>query len=410
MKQAFRLVTFVLFITAASCKTIRNTAALKDDGKIEVVFVQVNDVYEIAPVAGGKEGGMARVATLKKQYLETNPNTFLVMSGDFVSPSVYNSLQYNGKRIRGAQMIEGMNSAGVNLVCFGNHEFDINENELQERINESTFTWVSSNAFHKTKNGIVPFSHAGVADQPPFPESYVMRVKDNDGTIAKIGFIGLVLPANRAEFVSYKDPITAAKEIYNQLKDSVDAVVAITHLTIAEDERLAKEVPGLAAILGGHEHDMRFKKAGNVYITKAHSNAKSAYVVRLSVDKNRKQPFVTPELKYLNEGVALDSNTNVVVQKWKKIAEDNYASLGFDPMKVLLTSGEPLEARETEIRHHPTNYSRLVTEAMASACPEADVVMFNSGSIRLDDILTPPVTQYDIFAACHLGVESAKLI
>ncbi len=100
----------------------------------------MNDVYEIAPVAGGKEGGMARVATLKKQYAKTNPNTFLVMSGDFLSPSVYNSLQYNGKRIRGAQMIEAMNSAGMNFVCFGNHEFDINENELQERINESALT------------------------------------------------------------------------------------------------------------------------------------------------------------------------------------------------------------------------------------------------------------------------------
>ncbi|MBA4140263.1 MAG: bifunctional metallophosphatase/5'-nucleotidase [Segetibacter sp.] len=403
MKQTFRLLTFILFIATASCKTIRNARTVKDDGKIEVVLVQVNDVYEIAPVAGGKQGGMARVSTLKKQYLKTNPNTFLVMSGDFVSPSVYNSLQYNGKRIRGAQMIEAMNSAGMDFVCFGNHEFDINENELQDRINESEFMWISSNAFHKTANGIVSFSRTSVPERPPVSKSYIRQVKDKDGTVAKIGFIGVVLPANPAEYVSYTDPWTAAKEMYDQIKDSVDAVVAITHLTIANDERLAKEVPGLAAILGGHEHDMRFKKTGNVYITKAHSNARSAYVVKLNLDKNKKETSVTPELKYLNESVALDSNTNVVVQKWKKIAEDNYASLGFNPMKVVMTSGEPLEARETEIRHHPTNYSKLITEAMANACPQADVVVFNSGSIRLDDILTPPVTQYDIIRSMPFG-------
>jgi 2',3'-cyclic-nucleotide 2'-phosphodiesterase (5'-nucleotidase family) len=403
MKQTFRLLTLVVLITTASCRTVRNAGAAKDDGKIEVVFVQVNDVYEIAPVSGGKEGGMARVATLKKQYLKTNPNTFLVMSGDFLSPSVYNSLTYNDKRIRGAQMIETMNIAGMDFVCFGNHEFDINENELQDRINESSFTWISSNAFHKTKNGVVPFSRTGVADAPPFSKSYMMAVKDKDGTVAKIGFIGLVLPANRAEYVSYTDPVSSAKEMYDQIKDSVDAVVAITHLTIADDEKLAKELSGLAVILGGHEHDMRFKKEGNVYITKAHSNARSAYVIKLDVDKNSKKTSVSPKLTYLNESVPLDSTTNVVVQKWKKIAEDNYGSLGFEPIKVAMTSGEPLEARETEIRHHPTNFSRLVTAAMADACPQADLVIFNSGSIRLDDILTPPVTQYDIIRSLPFG-------
>ena len=92
-------------IVFASCSSTKKTTS-KDDGKIEVTFVQINDVYEIAPLSGGKEGGMARVATLKKKYQQKNPNTFLVMAGDFVSPSVYNSLQYEGKAIRGKQMIE----------------------------------------------------------------------------------------------------------------------------------------------------------------------------------------------------------------------------------------------------------------------------------------------------------------
>ena len=46
-------------------------------------------------------------------------------------------------------MVDVMNTAGVNLAVFGNHEFDISEADLQKRINESNFTWVSSNTFHK---------------------------------------------------------------------------------------------------------------------------------------------------------------------------------------------------------------------------------------------------------------------
>lgn len=335
MKQYLRIIFVTILITNTSCKVIKNTAVTKDDGKIEVDLVQINDVYEIAPIAGGKEGGMARVASLKKQYKKSNPNTFLVIAGDFISPSVYNSLQYNGQRIRGAQMIECMNAAGMDLAVLGNHEFDFSEKDLQERINESNFLWVSSNTFHKIKDSIVPFIKTNVTGAVPFPEKFIMNVKDADGTTAKIGFIGLTLSSNPKEYVSYKDPLTTAKQLYDQLKDSVDAVVAVTHQEVEDDIKLASELPGLAAIIGGHEHSGVFRKTGNVNITKAEANARTAYVIKLVINKHTHHFNTTPELHYLNEKVALDSATNIVVQKWKKIAEDNYASLGFDPKKLL---------------------------------------------------------------------------
>ncbi len=397
-----KLLLIAVVFASASCSTSKR-ATNKDDGKIEIVFVQVNDVYEIAPLNGGKEGGMARVATLKKQYLKQNPNTFLVMAGDFVSPSVYNSLQYQGKRIRGRQMIDAMNAAGMDIAIFGNHEFDISENELQDRINESHFQWVASNTFHKKGDSILPFEKNNSTGSFPFPKTYIMHVKDKDGTTAAIGFIGITIPFNKASFVTYTDPLSAAKEMYNRIKDSCDAVVAVTHQLIQDDSVMATQIPQLAMILGGHEHDMRFEKAGNIYITKAHANARSAYVVKLEIDKTTKTIQAIPELKYLNESVSFDSNTNAVVQKWNTIAENNYASLGFDARKVIIASGEPLDGRENEIRNKSTNLTRLVSAAIANACPQADVVIYNSGSIRVDDILTPPVTQYDIIRTLPFG-------
>jgi 2',3'-cyclic-nucleotide 2'-phosphodiesterase (5'-nucleotidase family) len=390
----------MLLLGSAACKTARTITGANDDGKLEVVLVQVNDVYEIAPLSGGREGGMARVATLKKQYLQANPNTFLVMAGDFLSPSVYNSLQYEGKAIRGKQMVDAMNAAGMDLVVFGNHEFDIKESELQERINESRFGWVASNAFHKIKDTVLPF--AKMPGGTTLPKTVIMTLKDRDGTTAKVGFIGLTLPANRAEYVSYTDAVTTAKDLYNNLKDSVDAVIAITHQLLQEDEQLAKEVPGLAVILGGHEHNMRFVKEGKVYITKAHSNARSAYIVKVVINKKEGSVAVVPELKYINDSIPLDSATDSVVQKWMSIAEKNYSVSGFEARKVVMRDGEPLDALETSVRHHPTNFSRLIVAAIGDAAP-ADVVLFNSGSIRLDDILQMPVTQYDIIRSLPFG-------
>lgn len=374
-----------------------------DDGKITVAFVQINDVYEIAPMQGGKVGGVARIATLKKQELAKNPNTFMVMAGDFLSPSVYNSLKYEGKSIRGKQMVESLNSAGLDLAVFGNHEFDIKEAELQDRINESTFNWVSSNTFHTTKSGVAPFVKTTSSGAKRFPETYIMEVQDADGTKAKIGFIGLTLPFNKADYVTYTDEFEAAEKLYNELKKSCDAVVGLTHLAVQGDSILARRLPGLALIMGGHEHDMQFKKIGDIYITKAHANAKSAYVNYLTIDLKTKKTSVVPQLRMIDTSIAEDPVTALVVKKWMDIGDANFAALGFNAQRVIREAGEPLDGREEMIRSGKTNLTRIAVSAMEKAVPTADVVLLNSGSIRVDDMIQMPVTEYDIIRTLPYG-------
>src|SRR5689334_3220808 len=59
MKRFVPLYFVSLAALVFSCRPARNLASATDDGKIQVVFELVNDVYEIAPLSGGKEGGMA---------------------------------------------------------------------------------------------------------------------------------------------------------------------------------------------------------------------------------------------------------------------------------------------------------------------------------------------------------------
>src|SRR6059058_1223061 len=97
----------------------------KNDGKIQVIFLQLNDIYEISPLDHGKIGGAARVATIRNELKKINPLTYTILAGDFLSPSAMGTLKYAGKTIAGTQMVETLNAAGVDLVTFGNHEFDI---------------------------------------------------------------------------------------------------------------------------------------------------------------------------------------------------------------------------------------------------------------------------------------------
>lgn len=404
MKTKFPFYISIFLVALSSCTTVKNVSTkIIDDGKITVTFVQINDVYEIAPMQNGKVGGVARVSTLKKQELAKNPNTFMVMAGDFLSPSVYNSLKYEGKSIRGRQMVESLNSAGLDFAVFGNHEFDIKENELQERINESTFKWIASNTFHKTSSGIAPFEKTTSSGKESFPETYILNVQDADGTKAKIGFIGLTLPFNKANYVTYTNEFEVAEKLYNELKLTCDAVVAITHLAVEDDMILAKKVPGLSLIMGGHEHDMQFKQVGNMYITKAHANAKSAYVNYLTIDKNKKTTSVIPELRMIDTTITEDPATALVVKKWMDIGEKNYEALGFNAKRIIREEGEPLDGREEMIRSGKTNLTRIAVSALEKAVPSADVVLLNSGSIRVDDILQMPITEYDIIRTLPYG-------
>ena len=112
---------------------------------VEVDILQINDVYEIGPVEGGKRGGLARVATIRKRLLAENPNTFTVLAGDFVSPSALGTAKVDGQTLAGQQMVAVLNAMGLDLVTFGNHEFDLKEDQLLARLGESRFAWTSAN-------------------------------------------------------------------------------------------------------------------------------------------------------------------------------------------------------------------------------------------------------------------------
>lgn len=184
-------------------------------------------------------------------------------------------------------MVDALNVAGLDIAVFGNHEFDINEDELQSRINESNFQWVSSNSFHKTTNGIEPFVQMKNGNKKIF-ETLIITVKMQMALRLKLVF-GHQHPIHQKDYVHYSDPLQTAIKLYNQIKDSCDAVVAITHQAMEEDIKLAQQIPGLALILGGHEHDMRYQKVGNVIISKAHANARSVYELKLQINKNSKK-------------------------------------------------------------------------------------------------------------------------
>ena len=239
------LLSISLIIILGSCDPAKKVTN-GDDNKIEIVILQTNDVYEIAPLEGGKVGGMARVAQIKQDLLVKNSNVFSVMAGDFLNPSVIGTLKYEGERIKGKQMVEAMNVAGIDLVTFGNHEFDLDEEDLQKRINESEFGWTCSNVRQRKGGFLKSFKQNG----RDIPDYWIQEFKDSDGTILKVGFIGVCLNSNKKDYVHYEDPFTSFKKVHAAIKDKVDVVIGLTHQSITDDKALAAQVEGIPLFIG----------------------------------------------------------------------------------------------------------------------------------------------------------------
>jgi len=375
-----------------------------ENNEVTFKFIQVNDVYEIAPLSGGKFGGMARVAHVRDSIKKENPNTFLFMAGDFLNPSLLGTLKMDGERINGKQMVEVMNAMDFDLVTFGNHEFDLKEKDLQKRLNESTFNWMSSNSRHIENNTNLPFTIQKENDTTNVSDTYIFNVNDKNGNQLKIGFLGVTIPSNPKDYVFYGDMYKESKRAYEELKDEVAIVFGLTHLEIEQDTELLTQIPEIPLIMGGHEHYAMLVDVGASKVAKADANAKTIYIHTIAYNTKTKAIAINSELFFIDAKIAAQPKVEAIVNKWVSILDLKIKEVIDDPNEVIYTAVAPLDGTDSASRSIQTNLGDIITEAMSWAYNnEVDAALVNGGSIRLDDMLPTNVTSMDVFRVLPFG-------
>lgn len=400
MRIRHLLALVLLLIWQAACHVPRRTP-----GNIEFTILQINDVYEIAPLEGGKAGGLARVATVKKQLLAENPNTIAVISGDFLSPSFFGTLKDDsGQLIAGRQMVETLNVMGMDYATFGNHEFDLRTAELvEERIHQSDFRYVSCNARRRSETGLLRFTEEVGGKVQPIQDYLIHEFADPDGGRVKVGILGVVLPFNQTDYVAYLPVEESFREAYRKMQPEVDVAVALTHLSEEEDMELARAVPGIPLFMGGHDHHHMSHYVGSTIITKADANAKTVYIHRVTYNPQAGMVRIRSTLKVIDDSIPEDPATQAVVGRWQNRTNRIMVDMGYQPQRILMVARQPLESTEYKIRTQPTNYGRLVAQSFRYVWPEADVYLLNGGSMRVDDDLTGTITEYDVLRTLPFG-------
>src|SRR5688572_4574550 len=366
-----RLALITVFLLA----TLSLSAQQKPDCTVRVTLLQVNDVYQFAPVDLNKRGGIARVLTLKQEIEKQSPHTLFLLAGDTISPSV-ESITY-----KGSQMIDAWNASGLDYSTIGNHEFDFGPDVLLQRMKESKFKWIVANVIDK-KTG------------KPFGDALPYVVREFDGV--KVGIFGLTLEETMTTSrpgpdVEFLDPCETARKMVAEIHGrGIKTVVALTHLSMSEDKEVAR-CADVDVIIGGHEHTLLESSSGGAPIFKMAADARELGQIDLNISKTTGEvESIDWKVIPVTDKIKSDSQFNAINRK--------YGALLKELSQVVGRTAVDLDARSAINRTQETNIGNFIADSFRIATG-SDVGLMNGGSIRADEILrTGPLTKRDVLS------------
>jgi 5'-nucleotidase len=240
---AFALAVCPAFATPASTQTATLTILHTNDTHGHLLPFSYPDAarLEIEGLpADGDLGGIARRATLveriRRDVRSRGGTAWLVDVGDFSDGTPF-SIAYKGEAD-----VAAMNAAGYDLGTLGNHEFNYPAAHTRRLIALAKHRLLCANVTDRA------------AGAPLLPATAIRRA----GPV-RVGVFGLITrdaatyPAGKEAF-DVANEIEAARRAVATLRRQADVIVLLSHAGEAVDEELARQVPEIDVIVGGHSH------------------------------------------------------------------------------------------------------------------------------------------------------------
>lgn len=169
-------------------------------------------------------------------------NVLLFDAGDAVSAGNV------GVRPGGEPILVRMTNAGYDAMTMGNREFHIADALLRAKIGKAGFPILCANVRWREDRG---------ETLPVVPN--LLRTMPNGLRVGVFGLtVPMVTPRMAARVVSaflFDDPRLTAQQQIAVLRPITDVLIALTHIGLRQDEKLAAACPELDLIIGGHSHD-----------------------------------------------------------------------------------------------------------------------------------------------------------
>ncbi|XP_050523089.1 mannosylglucosyl-3-phosphoglycerate phosphatase isoform X2 [Daktulosphaira vitifoliae] len=350
-----------LEVQHASLRTLHTMTDHKSDSTPPLIILHFNDVYNVEARDQEPCGGAARFSTMIKSFSHLKP--MILFSGDVFSPSMLSTFT------KGEQMSKVLNNLGTQCAVFGNHEFDFGLEVLAERVSETNFPWLMSNVVDNETGR-------------PLGDGKITHVFDWHNR--RIGLVGLVerdwldtLATIDPEEVTFIDFVEAGRSLAKQLKeDGCDYVIALTHMRMPNDIKLAENVNEIDLILGGHDHAYEIQLINNRYIIKSGTDFREFSKITINLN-NLSDPIDVQRIE-ITKDIEEDIAMKEILDSYLDVMEGKMG-------EVLGTFTVELEGRFSKIRTEETNLGNWVCDVLLAATG-ADLVILNSGTFRSDRI------------------------
>lgn len=292
----------------------------------------------------------------------------VLFSGDALNPSSFSIVT------KGMHMVDALNGLGLSAACVGNHDLDFGVENLERARERSNFPWLLSNC--NARETGEPLAGA--------LQSVLLRRQG-----VTVGLMGLIesdwlecLGAVQPEDVEYTDFVKRGTELAAELRKSgADIVIALTHMRVPNDTRLANEATGIDIILGGHDHHYEVAKINGVTLIKSGTDFREFSTVTLQ-RKSAEDRWTCEATRVEVTGeTPEDPDVRAIVDKTGVEMEKRLAQVAGD-------AAVPLDGRFITVRTRESNYANLLVD-LAREETKTDLVMVNSGTFRCDEIQGP---------------------
>ena len=365
----------LIIVSFANVTGIRSQSVQTPESGISIFYL--SNVTQMQPVEHGTRGGLARVSTLRKRLIlqtgEKTPASLFVFVGDTLSPSA------ESNTFKGQQMIAAWNALELNYAVPGEHEFDFGPDVFSDRIKESKFPWLSANVVDK-KTG-KPFN---------LLKPYDIRLLAG----INVGVFGLTLPDTETismpgPNIAFLDPCeTAAKVVKEMLDRKAQMIVALSHLSANDNRRLARCVPRINLIIGGHDQTGVQSFVGSTPVVQVEPEARSLGWLRVAL-----RGGTLESMDLINQTVTSETSDDPVVSN---VLQEYTRRMSTDINTVIGSTKVALDARQDVIRTQETNLGNYITDVLRLSLG-ADVALISGGSIRGNVVMTPGnITKRDV--------------
>ena len=316
MFRITRLLALVALLAAAS-------ASVAEPRRL--VVMHLNDSHShLAPfsVKGGPEaGGFARIAAKVATIRASGAPSILLHGGDAIVGSAddyLDRLRPDWARLptygwRGLDDVAAMNAMGFDAMVLGNHEFDFGRRWLEGLMSRASFPMLSANVSRRD----LPRVEGRGAGLLAAPFATIER-----GGL-RVGVVGLTTQEfQKSTQVLVEDPIAVAASLVPRLGADCDLVVVLSHLGLELDLELARRVPGIDLIVGGHTHDRLSepRRQGRTLVVQAGSLGRDLGVLELLVDGGAVLDW-SYRLEPIGPGLPEESEVAALVDRYSRPGE-----------------------------------------------------------------------------------------